>query len=194
MKIKNHFASNRTTHPCIPSQKPPPLDHSSTFRFIAFAALYFHALRWPSSHASIPYCSAYTCLNSAVRMSKKNSLPACTWKCRRNKLPVLSLVKGTCRPQPGTTAPDPRSFLPPTMSICPCCHVKKMFPHRSIICHLQASNPRPQLTRCVARHGAHLRNSIESRSGTGFIRLVGVRAPCVLEISLSAALAGPLFN
>ena len=41
-------------------------------------------------------------------------------------------------------------FLPPTCHVnMPLLSCQKMFPHHSIICHLRASNPRPQLTKCV---------------------------------------------
>ena len=89
------------------------------FSFHAFAALYFHALRWPSSHASIPHCSTYTCLSSTVRMSK-------LFPCLR-ALENAEEINTSCfvfgqggllppwTPQPGATAPDPRSSLPPAM-------------------------------------------------------------------------------
>ena len=88
-------------------------------------------------------------------------------------------------------------FLPPT------CHVnmpllscqKKMTPHHSVICLLQDSNQRPQLTKCVLLPDmAHISGTHRIKVWNRFIRLLGVHTPCVLEISSSAALAGPLFN
>ena len=126
MKIKNHFAWNRTTHPCIPSQKPPPLDHSSTF-LITHLLLYIfthfaghHPTRYLLTAAQTPASSSlFACqrlfphLPALVNAEEINSL-FCLWS------------RGPAAPL-NPPAPDPRSFLPPAMSICLCCHVKKCF-------------------------------------------------------------------
>ena len=123
------------------------------FSFHAFAALYFHALRWPSSHAFPSYCSAYTCLSSTVRMSKSfPRLPAL-----ENAEEINFLFCLWSRGPAATLNPPARGHSPGSPLLPLTCHVnmpllscqKKMFPHHIIICHLRASNPRPQLTKFV---------------------------------------------
>ena len=130
MKIKNQSASSRTTHPCIPSQKPPPLDHSSTFRFMHlliyifthFAGHHPTRLLLTAAHtpASTPLFACqklFPCL-PALANAEELIFLFCLWS-RRPAAPL--------NPLPGATAPDKRSFLTPAMSSYLCYHVKKCF-------------------------------------------------------------------
>ena len=171
MKIKNPSAWNRTTtHACIPSQKPPPLDHSSTFRFTHLLLCTFthfashHPTRLlPTAAHILASTPLFTCQNMFPRLhalenAEEINFLFCLW----SRGPAAPLNPPAWGHSPGSP------FLPPTchvnMSLLLC---QNMSPHHSIICHLRASNPRPQLTKFVLLPDmAHI-SSTASNQGLG---------------------------
>ena len=120
MKIKHHSAWNRTTHPCIPSQKPPPLDHSSTFRFMHLLIYIFTHF---AGHHPTPL------LPSAAHTLASTPLFACQKLFPR--LPALENAEEmnfmVCLWSRGPAAPlnpPARGHSPGSPFLLPTCHVK----------------------------------------------------------------------